>query len=371
MKKNKKFVVLGAGWCMALFFLLMIVSPAHGIVNLPEVEPGERAPIDSTFDEPLSRALDYVYSTHFDKAITLLDKLKKAYPDHPAPYFYIAATYQMWMSSYRFNEFQEELEENIQQAIDIGNELMKKDDDPWLNFYVGAAYGFRAFYRFRKHNWIGAYFDAKKGISNFRIALEKDPELYDCYLGLGSYYYWRTAKSKLIRVVAFWMQDKRRLGLDQLQLSIDHGRYCSREATYALIAAHYDYGQFDQALKPNNNAMAFADPPSTPALYMRGRLFTHFGRWSEAETIFRQILNRLVDFPYQSIGYQVECKYWIAEALKATGKHDQAYELCVEALTQSTKRNKEIELENPVDGFDDIKERLEELHKSLKKELGR
>jgi hypothetical protein len=66
--------------------------------------------------------------------------------------------------------------------------LLKKEDDPWVYFYLGAAYGCRALNRFRKHNRIGSHFDAKKGVHHFQKALEEDPRLYDCHPGLGAYH---------------------------------------------------------------------------------------------------------------------------------------------------------------------------------------
>ncbi|OQY27553.1 MAG: hypothetical protein B6244_10250 [Candidatus Cloacimonetes bacterium 4572_55] len=342
------------------------VHNAFAINDIPDVEPGERAPIDSTFHESLSLGLEYVFSEQYERAVALFDSLQKVFPDHPAPYFYMAATYQSWMSSYRFSKFQPELEENVQSAIDIGDRLMENNDDPWLNFYVGAAYGYRGFYRFRKHNWIGAYLDGKKGVGNFEKALDKVPNIYDCYLGMGSYHYWRTAKSKFIKVVAFWMKDRREMGLEQIRFSIDHGRYTSEEASYGLIIAYYDFGWYDKAFELNEIAIGFCDPPTLPALFMRGRLSAHSGRWDKAKSTFEQILNRIENYKYQSVGYQVECKYWIAEALKAEGENQKALKMAQNALEQSLQRDKKVELENPVDNFDEIKKRLTKLHESLK-----
>ena len=143
--------------------------------ELPDIPPNIRAPIDTLFDAPLSRGLDLVYQDRYQEALVVFDSLQKEFPDHPALYFYKAAVYQSWMSSFRFNHFHKELEENVVIAIEKGNDLMKiRKNDPWLNFYIGAAYGYRAFFRYRRNNWIGAYLDGKKGVGNFKKALKKD-----------------------------------------------------------------------------------------------------------------------------------------------------------------------------------------------------
>ncbi len=367
----KKMYTCSMCW-LALFFIISGPYSVQARTDIPKAAEGVRAPADKRFDEPLARGLDYVFSDQYELASALFDSLQKTNPDHPAPFFYKAATLQSWMSSYRFNKFQKELEENVQKAIDKGNVMLEKEkDDPWLNFYVGAAYGYRGFHRFRQHNWIGAYTDGNKGVGNFEKALDKLPELYDCYLGIGTYHYWRTAKSSFLRVIAFWMKDRRDLGLDQIRFSIDHGRYCSVEATFGLIIAYYDHKEFDKAAQLNQIVFNRTSSPVLPALYMRGRLDVQNDKWVEAEKSFRQVLSQLESYKYPSIGYQIECKYWIANALYHHGKSDEAFKVADDALKMVPKRDKDAELENPIDNFNDIKSELDDLYKELKQKLGK
>ncbi len=369
--KNRLSYFRSTGFYFALFWGIFFSAALQAGNESPEIEAGERAPIDTLFHEPLTKGFGYISSNRYEDALALFDSLHKAFPEHPAPYLFAAITYQTWMLNFRFNEFQKQLDENVRLSIDKGNKMMEFDDNPRLNFYVASAYSFQALHSFRKHRWIGAYIAGRKAIGNYNRALKKMPNLYDCYLGLGSYHYWRTAKSKFIRIVAFWMRDRRELGLEQIKLSIDHGRYSPEEATYGLIIAYYDHGDYGQALALNAVAMKLDEPPSLGALYMRGRLMAHFERWPEVEEYYREILSRLIDQPYQSIGYQVECKYWICEALKAQNRLAEAYELAGQALVQSRSRKKNSELENPLENFEVIRKRLEKLHEKLGKELGR
>ena len=325
------------------------------------VAAGE-APIDSLFHQPVSQGLHYIYSDRYEAAVALFDSLQLLHPNHPAPYFYKAVAYQNWMLNFRINKFQNVMEENVERAIDAGNGLLKTTDDPWLHLYVGGAYGYRALHRFRKHEWISAYLDGRKGIEKFRMALRMEAGLYDCYFGFGSYNYWRTAKSRLVRIMAFWLSDNRQLGLEQMRLAIDFGHYSSREAAYGLAIAYYDNGDFHKALELNNEVMQYHDPPSLGALYMRGRLMAHFERWHEVEALNLKLLERLDE---QSIGYQVECKYWIAIALRAQDRTDEAYSLTQQALWQSRMRDSDAELESAVEPFAAIMKRLVELNKEL------
>jgi tetratricopeptide (TPR) repeat protein len=370
MKKSALFFVDFFQYLFIFFLLLNSQCFIFAKDELPKVPPDAKAPVDTLFHKPLARGIMLVYQDRFQEAVTLFDSLQQVFPDHPAPYFYLAATYQSWMSSYRFNKFQNELEENVKLAISIGNDLLKeREDDPWVNFYIGAAYGYRAFFRVRSWNFIGAYIDGKKGIGNFNKALEKEPALYDAYLGLGAYHYWRTARSGFIRVIAFWMSNKRDFGLEQIEFAMQHGRYAPEEASLALVTALYDYKKYERALEVIEDFMVLYEEQLISSLYLHGIILSHFERWPEVQETFEEILSRLENYPYPSTGYQVECKYWIAGALRGQGQLEQALSLTEEALKQGEQRNKDTELEGQFNNFDDTKDWLKELKKDVEKEL--
>lgn len=205
-KNNPRVKKIPAG---LLICFLVIALPLCAQNGLPQPAPGELAPIDPTFDAPLARGLALVHADRFEKALAVFDSLQKIFPEHPGPYFYKAATYQNWMSSYRFNGFQKALEENVEAALEKGTKLMRSQKDPWVLFYMGAAFGYRAFYKFRQYHWLDAYQDSRKSLTYIQAGLQKQPQLYDVYLGLGSYDYWSTAKSIVLKLLTFLMGDKR------------------------------------------------------------------------------------------------------------------------------------------------------------------
>ena len=369
----KKFALwdcVKVGMMVVLFLFTSTMTPAfpRTIGAVPNVKPDSLSLPDPIFHDIVSRGINMVFDEQYAKSLSIFRELEEMYPNHPGPNFFKAATYQSWMSNFRINDFQQELEENVQLAIDKGNGWLRKGrDDPWLHFYVGAAYGYRAFNRFRKHDFIGAYLDGKKGVNNFDKALTIEPTLYDVYLGLGVYHYWRTAKSKFLRVIAFWMSDKRELGLRQIEFSVDHALYSRNEAIYALIVAFFDSGRYEKALNLYNRTIARKKRPSLSDLYYKGRLLIQFQRWEEAETTFQKILQRIEKREYTSVGYQIESKYWIALALMAQNKEFEALRVAEIALAQIEKRNVGSELEGPFENFKEVKNNLLTLHEDLLK----
>ena len=354
-----------------VLFLLLILSVTSAycqiISGVPGVADDWVSSAGPIFNDSVLRGIELAFNDQIGESLVIFERLELTYPDHPAPHFFKAAAYQSYMSSFRINRFQKELEENVQLAIAKGNKLLERKDDPWLHFYVGGAYGYRAFNRFRKHDWIGAYLDGKRGIKNFKQALLKEPNLFDVYLGLGLYHYWRTAKSKFIGTIAFWIPDKRELGLRQLEFAIDHGLYAPNEASYALVAACFDYGQYEKAMSIYDRTIARKRVLTVNDLYYKARLLIEFGRWSDVESLFKRILQQLEDAEFASVGYQVECKYWIASALVAQNRSFEALGLLRDAIAQSTKRNPNLELQGPFESFTEIKKRLDRLQEESDK----
>ncbi len=347
-------------WAAVLFLCIVITSPVFGGVadTVPDAGPQAISALDPQFDGPISRGILLAFTGQHEQSIRIFDRLIDAHPKHPAPYFFKAAAYQSWMSSVRTNRFENELEQNIQEAIEKGKKILRQGNDPWVFFYVGAAYGYRALYGFRKHDWIGAYLDAGRGVENFKTALEKEPRLYDAYLGLGSYHYWRTAKSEALRVIAFWIPDKRKLGLEQLEFAFTHGRYATHEAGYNLMVAYYDSGNYEKALETLHRTINKKKIPGLSDLYYKGCIMVRLERWNEAEQVFRMLLKSLQTRDFISVGYQVECKYWIATALAAQNKNSESLELVEGALKQGEQRNGKHELDGPFESFREINLKL-------------
>lgn len=340
-----------------------------GVIDVvPVVPPGVVSLRDQVFDNAITRGVLLVFTDRHAEGIEIFDSLLKTCPENPAPYFFKAAAYQSWMSSLRTNRFEQELAQNIDEAIRKGNFMLRHKRDPWVSFYVGATYGYRALYGFRKHDWISAYLDAGKGVENFQQALEREPLLYDAYLGLGSYHYWRSAKSETLRLIAFWIPDKRELGLKQLRFAFEHGRYAVHEAGYNLVAAYYDAGQNREAMETLNRTIQGKNAVGLSDLYYKGRLLIRFEKWQEVERTFRDLLMCLQTQDIVSVGYQVECLYWIAVALVAQDRKTEAREVTERALKLGEDRDGYQELEGPFESFREISLKLFGLRYRLQKE---
>jgi hypothetical protein len=98
-----------------LSFIFLFSTPAFSqtLEGVPSVVSDAIGARDPIFHEPVSQGINLVFNGRVEESLVIFDRLLKEYPDHPAPHFFKAAAYQVWMSHYRLSKFQSEFEENF------------------------------------------------------------------------------------------------------------------------------------------------------------------------------------------------------------------------------------------------------------------
>ena len=86
-------------------------------------------------------------------------------------------------------------------------------------------------------------------ISSLKKAVKIDTSLYDAYYGLGTFHYWRSAKSKILRFLIFRKDQQK--GINKVWRANKKGRYTDVEGKYALVAIYYDCGDYEKAFALN------------------------------------------------------------------------------------------------------------------------
>jgi len=312
--------------------------------------------IDSTKHALLLQGLHEVHIEKYGAAIATFKKLVECYPQHPMGYFCTAAVYKTIMQNYRVTTFETQLDSFFNLAIQVGQQTIQQNkNDAYAHFYLGGAYGFRGLHKVRKRDWWGAFSDGLKGISNLKRAIAIDSCLYDAYFGLGSYHYWRSAKSKLLRL--FFFRNDQKKGIDEIWTAIHKEKYTDIEGKYALVAIYYDQGDYEKALVVNQELHELF-PLNPSCLYMRCRLFEKQGNWVGAQNTIEQLLLHLLNSEYKSIGYEVECHYRIALYNYHLGQFDQALNHVQKAFSLKDQLDKTIELEGPLEDINEIVEMM-------------
>ena len=271
------------------------------------------------------------------------------------------------MQNYRIKDYESQLDSLLNLTIKIGNNAIKNaQHDAFVSIYLGGAYGFRGLHKVRKRDYWGAFKDGLKGVSILKKAVKADTSAYDAYHGLGSFHYWRSAKSKILRLLIF--RNDQQKGIDEVWKAINKGTYTDIEGKYALVAIYYDFGDYEKAFSVNQELFELF-PTNPSCLYMRCRIFERMGKWEEAKQTYLKLLNHLSNSEYKSIGYQVECHYGIGFCYYKLSELEHALKHIRKALDLRNMRDASKELEGPLEDFDEIVKNALDLYERLMNDI--
>ncbi len=320
--------------------------------------------VDTLIDD----AVQLVYQNKYQEALNLCEQVITAYPDNPLGYLGKAGIYHILMLNFRISLFDSQFDSVTTLAIEAGERAIKKyADDAKAYFVLGAAYGFRGLNRIRKSQWLGAFHDGLKGISNIKKAQRLDAELYDVYYALGLFYYWKSVKAKVLTFLKM-MKDEREKGIQYLQLVAKKGRFSKDEAKFALIEIYYFEDRYEEALTECQSMQEkYANDPTW--LYLAAKISDKLQNWEKAKQHFCRLLKFLKNSPYQSYGFLAECHYGIARCQYQLGDLPATRAELDSAYFFSESWNKKKEIEGPLLDFDKVLDQMNHLDKELDKLL--
>ncbi len=315
-------------------------------------------------DTLVDKAIDLLYHNKYFDAIAMCEQVIETYPDNPMGYLGQAAVYHIIMLNYRVSLFDAQYDSLTNLAIKIGEKAIKQyKDDANAFFVLGAAYGFRGLQRIRKGQWFGAFRDGIRGVSNLMKAHEMDKTIYDVYYGLGLYYYWKSAKAKVLTFLRL-MKDEREKGIQYLMIAVKKGKFSAIEAVFALIEIYFYEDRYEDALEA---ALSLKDKFSADPTwnYLTAKILIKLNRWDEAKKYFLVLLNLLEKSQFKANSYLAECHYGIAKCNYELGDNETARKELQRAFELSRLWDKKKEIEGPLLDFDIVLERMAELNLQL------
>lgn len=315
-------------------------------------------------DTLVDKAIEILYQKKYFDAIALCEQVIKQYPDNPMGYLGQAAVYHIIMLNYRVSLFDPQFDSLTTLTIKVGEKAIKQyKDDANAFFVLGAAYGFRGLQRIRKGQWFGAFRDGIRGVSHLMKAHEMDKTLYDVYYGLGLYYYWKSAKAKMLTFLRL-MKDEREKGIEYLMTAIEKGKFSSTEAVFALIEIYFYEDRYEDAYKAALSLKnKFANDPTWN--YLTAKILVKLKRWDEANKYFIILLNLLENSPFKANSYLAECHYGIARCNFKLGDRQTARIELNKAIEFSRLWDKQKEIEGPLLDFDIVLNQISALNLEL------
>jgi len=275
-------------------------------------------------DSLIWQAIVQVDAEQFDSALVLFHRVIEADTASPKGYFFTAAIYSNLTTDYRKFGLKSEFYKHVDKAIGIG-ELKDEGGRATAEdlFYYGGAVGYRGIFRSFDGDWWGAFKDGLRGRGLLSRAFEADSSYMDIYLGLGSYNYWRSAKTKVLWWLPFF-SDKRALGIEEIKKAIKYGKFASHEGKYALMRIYCDYGKYDMAVEHWNQNVKQLNPADPFSHYWLGLSYIGNSNYEKALISFETILSVYIRSPYYDPGGEMECRYYIGLCRHKLGDLEQA-----------------------------------------------
>jgi tetratricopeptide (TPR) repeat protein len=186
--------------------------------------------------------IDFILRQDYDRADSVFNAVTDRYPDQPAGYLYRAAVLQAHTI-----DFDVPIEkEKFDSLLIKGRDAAEKISFPWGRYFLGTADGYDAYERVERGDWFGGVRKGMSSASKFEEIIQKDSSFYDAYIGIGTYYYWRSRKTAFIRWLPF-VNDDRELGIKMLITGAEHSEYNRFAAMSALISIYLDAENYIQA----------------------------------------------------------------------------------------------------------------------------
>lgn len=191
-----------------------------------------------------------LYNERFADADSIARLMIVRTPEDPSGYLFRAAAMLSEMTAYEENLYDKLFTNLIDTTIALaahGSAQSEGATRAWMQLYLGHAHAYRALWESRFGSFIRAVRNGFAARNEYHKGLDADSSVYDLYLGLGSYHYWKSARAGMLRWMGLFSNDKDR-GIHELRLAADSAIVFRDAARQALIWIMLDRKEYDSAI---------------------------------------------------------------------------------------------------------------------------
>jgi tetratricopeptide (TPR) repeat protein len=272
-------------------------------------------------DEKLGRILDgqkAILNGRWEGAFQIFDSLHVDSAD-PAGYIYRAAVLHSEMMDREENLHGRAFRllcDSAKWAAERFLAQCNARDSALCYLYLGHQYAFRSLWEARFASKFSALSLGLKAARHYRKGLQIDSALYDLYLGLGSYHYWKSVRAGILRTVGIF-RDEREKGITEISLAADSSLFSGDASKSALIWIMINEENYDSAVFL---CLEMLDryPDGNSFLWPLGESYFKSERFAEAVEVYDRLFERLKNRPGNFYNV-IESAYWLNRAAEQDG----------------------------------------------------
>lgn len=201
--------------------------------------------VESWIDAVMEQTINSNFHTA-ESLLTLKTIPKKAPLIHS---FYTASVLSSKMTHYENQAEDRRFRKAVERTLFLADSLLalnknNSKEQAKLYFYKGSALGYLGYYAGQTQSWFAAYSNGTESVEYLEKCIAVDSTYWDAYLGIGVYYYWRSARLNWLP----FLKDRKEEGIDLIMKTIAHQGRSRYLAMHQLIYILLDYKSYDQAL---------------------------------------------------------------------------------------------------------------------------
>jgi tetratricopeptide (TPR) repeat protein len=262
-----------------------------------------------------------LYSGKYEKALGHFKKIDQIDPESAEGSFFEAFILEYIMDQYRSQRFDDRFNSVVGDTIKKAKEAVKNNPSARNYMFLGAPYGVRGVRQGILGAWWRTFIDGNRAYKYLKRSVEIDPTLYDSYYGIGSYHYW--SSKRLRRFFGFLFRDKRMMGIEQLQLSIEKGFYAPMPSKITLLRIYMEEGWYQKAI---NLVLEISSqyPDNLYPKWYHGIVLIRTKQWDKALKIYQEIIEFLEPITIKGPESLIESWYYTGLCYFHLGEYEKA-----------------------------------------------
>lgn len=300
-------------------FVLRMVLATVIICFMADPAAADRFP--DSLQNHLNLINEQIYNEQFDAAGELIDSL----PEHPLfgplRFLFRAALLQTKMKTLETDLGEDEFFEALDSLESRARSLLANESDSVLAYYyLGHSLAFRALYKgLTGHTWAAVKGGLAAGKAYSR-GYAIDSSFHDIALGLGSYRYWKSVKTKLVNWTPLFKNEKKN-GMELLLKAVDSSEISRDAARTSLIMIYINEKRYAEAIRICEE-MKSKYPQGLTFLWAEGEAFFKLGDFHSAARVYENILERLFADPGNCFNI-IEAAWRLNGCYKKIGKDNE------------------------------------------------
>lgn len=275
--------------------------------------------------------IDLSTREEYQKARAVFRSLVERDSTDPWGWFFLAAGLQDEMMDKENFIWKEEFKQAVERTLLLAKARADRDKkDAWSLFILGNAYGYLTVFLARQGDWFSGMRAAVKAKGYYEKALKINPQLYDAYVGLGNYHYWKSVRTKAFLWLPFF-KDTRKQGIAELEKAARLGTFARTAACFSLMYIYIHEKRYDAALALADS-LSREYPESRSFLWGQAAAYFENYHWAEAARAYAELVHEIEEEPDQNYYNLIDCTYRIAQCRFNLGRFNDCITSCEKLL---------------------------------------